>query len=577
MGYLTTLYNSIASGNQGRDTYLCTSFFSCAPDLSHGQSGNITNAPLFANPAGGDYSLSLVSPCINAGTNRPGLAEAQDLAGRPRILPAGGRVDMGAFEVPPAGPISVTLTASYTNAAVGMPLWFEAAVQGCAIGIHWAWGDSTTTSISNVFSARHAYAIAGQYTVLATVWNEDTTNTVQLSLTISEFVTRYVSVAGGHVPPFTNWAEAATNIQAAIDASLVGHRVLVASGVYTNGGAQAEGRSTRVSLFRPVVVQSVNGPDQTVIQPDGRTDRGAFVGDGSLLSGFTIQGFHDTGVYCSSLGVVSNCVITGNWSPGGAGGGVYGGTVLRSIVRANYAGGRGGGTADAWLDNCLIVANTSGIPNPNNPGGFDYGAGGGCWGGTLRNCTVVGNSGNAGGTYGSALGNCIVYGNTNGYGGPDVVGGTANFTCSPSVLTNGIGNFTNAPLFVNAAAGDFRLAAGSPGINAGTNQDWMIGELDLAGLPRIADGVVDVGAYEYGSQIPATFKVTASFLLSPERLRLEWPSVPGFSYQLQSATNLPAASWLSEGAPFPGTGGVLATNLPLGPEPGKFFRLRLSE
>ena len=58
-------------------------------------------------------------------------------------------------------------------------------------------------------------------------------------------------------------------------------------------------------------------------------------------------------------------------------------------------------------------------------------------------------------------------------------------------------------------------------------------------------------------------------------LQFEWPSVTGALYQLQSATSLPAANWLDEGAPFPGTGGVLTTNLPLGPEPRKFFRLQI--
>jgi hypothetical protein len=60
-----------------------------------------------------------------------------------------------------------------------------------------------------------------------------------------------------------------------------------------------------------------------------------------------------------------------------------------------------------------------------------------------------------------------------------------------------------------------------------------------------------------------------------EALGLWWPSQVGFSYQLQSTTNLHAASWFDEGAPFAGTGGVLATNLPIGPEPENCFRLRL--
>jgi sugar lactone lactonase YvrE len=58
--------------------------------------------------------------------------------------------------------------------------------------------------------------------------------------------------------------------------------------------------------------------------------------------------------------------------------------------------------------------------------------------------------------------------------------------------------------------------------------------------------------------------------------RLSFLTETGASYQLESAANLPAATWLNEGPPFPGTGGVLSTNIPLGTEPRKFFRLQLS-
>lgn len=56
----------------------------CSPDLAHGTDGNITNAPLFVDPAGGDIRLLPESPCIDAGTNiQDGTA---DLNGIPRPL-----------------------------------------------------------------------------------------------------------------------------------------------------------------------------------------------------------------------------------------------------------------------------------------------------------------------------------------------------------------------------------------------------------------------------------------------------------------------------------------------------------
>jgi hypothetical protein len=56
---------------------------------------------------------------------------------------------------------------------------------------------------------------------------------------------------------------------------------------------------------------------------------------------------------------------------------------------------------------------------------------------------------------------------------------------------------------------------------------------------------------------------------------LQWAATLGRQYQLESATNLPTASWANEGAPLNGTGSVLTNTLPVGTVPTKFFRLLL--
>ena len=70
------------------------------------------------------------------------------------------------------------------------------------------------------------------------------------------------------------------------------------------------------------------------------------------------------------------------------------------------------------------------------------------------------------------------------------------------VITEGTGNQSADPRFVNAGAGDFHLRAGSPAIDAGTSQDRAL-PLDLDGQPRPQGAALDLGAYETPGAIAA--------------------------------------------------------------------------
>jgi hypothetical protein len=59
---------------------------------------NITNNPLFVNTNAGNYRLSQISPCINAGLNQSWMDSALDLdGGHYRLDPYSRRVDMGCY------------------------------------------------------------------------------------------------------------------------------------------------------------------------------------------------------------------------------------------------------------------------------------------------------------------------------------------------------------------------------------------------------------------------------------------------------------------------------------------------
>jgi hypothetical protein len=315
---------------------------------------------------------------------------------------------------------------------------------------------------------------------------------------------RYVSASGtSPVPPYITWATAATNINDAVNLSVSGDQILVTNGVYKTGGVFFFGQTNRVFVGKPVTVQSVNGPAVTIIEGyqtnDTNAVRCAWLADGARLSGFTLTDGAASpggggGVWCNSSNcVISDCVITGNTAYTSSGGGVFNGILINCKVIGNTAStGPGGGAGDSTLIGCVLA---------NNFTQTSFGSA--AFSSTLINCTVVGNTSavSAPSIAGGSVVNSIVYYNFRQYTNADIYYGYALSNCCVSFSTNGVlgaNNFTNPPLFADLAAGDFHLSAVSPCINAGSNA-FGTGGADLDGDPRIADGTVDMGAYEFQS------------------------------------------------------------------------------
>jgi len=191
----------------------------------------------------------------------------------------------------------------------------------------------------------------------------------------------------------------------------------------------------------------------------------------------------------------------------------------------------------------------------------------GALGGTLYNCMLTGNSaisfggdgsppGWGAGAAGCTLYNSIVYYN---FGGNYDEGTVLNFSCTTPLPTNGVGNITGPPLFMDWAAGDFRLREESPCIDAGTNllgfpimqlddgYNWVIvGHIseptDMLGYTRFIDGnfdgrvAWDIGAYEFNSFRPPRF--TSASQLTPDGWKMNVTGAANQWVRLQRSSDL---------------------------------------
>lgn len=216
-------------------------------------------------------------------------------------------------------------------------------------------------------------------------------------------------------------------------------------------------------------------------------------------------------------------IISGNIADGvysGRGGGLdladgtprlLGNVISGNTVRAAYAAEGGGAYVSAFWDVVRPVITNNVIAD--NAAIADYGpSGAGLYfdssAAVLRNNTIArnqvqGNSPGAGGItaddfWGNGrpdIKNCIVWGNT----GAELLGCSAAYSCVEGGAS-GVGNIAADPLFASAAAGDYRLSAGSPASEVASAT--IAPAIDLRGVARPQGPGVDMGAYEYVPPVP---------------------------------------------------------------------------
>jgi hypothetical protein len=412
--YSCVLNNCISYYNNSGDNYGSSTLNDCCTTpLPDSGTNNITSEPLFADLSGGDFRLQSNSPCINLGDNAF-VSGTADLDGNPRII--GSAVDIGAYEIQTAFPLTAAIEADYTTGATGYPLNFSGLVlYGRATTTGWDFGDGTATN--GPLAVSHSWAVIGDYPVVFTAFNASNPGGVSATVMV-HVVTQpihYVSLASTNpAAPYTSWDTAATNIQDAVDvASVPGALVLVSNGVYQAGERLTyDAQTNRLAVTRPVTVESVNGPAVTVIDGE-RAVRCVYLTNGTALTGFTLTNGatpgNGGGVYCESINiVVSNCMLVTNSAA--SGGGAYGGTLNLCTLSDNSAVDNGGGACSGRLNDCVINHNSANV-------------GGGAYQGTLKNCVLTGNVAyNGAGADSSTLISSTVNGNTssttfNGSGG----------------------------------------------------------------------------------------------------------------------------------------------------------------
>jgi regulation of enolase protein 1 (concanavalin A-like superfamily) len=99
---------------------------------------------------------------------------------------------------------------------------------------------------------------------------------------------------------------------------------------------------------------------------------------------------------------------------------------------------------------------------------------------------------------------------------------------------------------------------------------WLVWQMtDVTGK---AQGLA-IDNMTFSASVPIS--VPLSFITSGANLTLNWPGIPGQTYQLEYKDDLSAASWTPLGTPVNGNGGTLSSTNSFGASNQRFFRLRL--
>ncbi len=322
----------------------------------------------------------------------------------------------------------------------------------------------------------------------------------------------------------------------------------------TNGNVHWEGGAIHCTYASPTIMNCIITGNST-----GTAGGGIYCWNSNLtIKDCTIAGNRSEedggGIFCwESSPTIIRSRIVNNSSEQISGGGIFFADCNAAIFScdviqnsAESAGGIGCFGGNVTIANCFIS---------NNSAEWDYAGGIYCMFGTvtISNCTITHNSARVlgGGIYCRYVNltsrNCTIVNNSAGESGGGICSldeSSLNITnCiiwdnSPDQITYdnytplitysdvqaswpGLGNIDSEPCFVDATNSDYHLLPVSPCINAG-DPNYILDPNcpnDLDGNPRIIDGRIDMGAYEFPGMLGAKLFCVPRVLNTQSRRR----------------------------------------------------------
>ncbi|GAB3990636.1 fibronectin type III domain-containing protein [Spirosoma daeguense] len=540
---IQTLINCVVWNNGGASTFnnqeasISVNYSLFEPSVTgyNAGTGNLTTS-ILPFVSGSDARLNGCSLALNAGDNAANTTTT-DVTGNARVF--GSRIDMGAYEFQ-ATPSSITLTIPSAGTVTAGTTFSQSFV---------ASGGSSPYSYSLVSGSLPAGLSLASTGILSgtptqsgsftlTVRTTDATGCSVLSaayvLTVVpaspiRYVRAGASGSGG------SWTDASGDLQSQINVAGA-QQVWVAQGTYKP--TSTTGPASRTISFAMKSGVAIYGGFAPTGSPTSLSERkpSSFTtvlsGDIGTAGNSTDNSYHviHNVIALTSTAVLDGFIIRdGNANNFGVSFGLYGGGILN--VAVNPDGSIPTQANSPTLRNCIFLNNSAGYGG----GIYNYKSNS-----TLTNCSFQNNSGTTGGgicneSSNVTLTNCSFQNNsaTTGSGVMNTNGTTSVINSvlfgngGPTTLKRDVGSITLRYSLVEPSLTDFtdegnnlttfdspfvsnsstQLKETSLAINTGLNSASGLSGIatDLAGNPRFFNsGIVDMGAYEYQADPPAS-------------------------------------------------------------------------